>query len=134
MREVSLPHGLGEVHAKLLAYQPNAGERYYTLSAAHVSSGERMIEVRVVAPSGESCADIVVTQEWPDGHESFATDAAGKVTFHLGPGSRFSPPRGGPHRVYVGVPEALMSDVVYSLGSPNGQALSYQLTFREMSG
>ncbi|MCA1553405.1 MAG: hypothetical protein LC737_03410, partial [Chloroflexi bacterium] len=126
MREVSLPQALGEVHAKLLAYQPNSGERYYSLSAAQVRGGERAIEVRVFTPSGEPCTDMVVTQEWPDGHESFATDDEGKVTFHLGPGSRFVPPRGGPHRVYVGVPEALMSDVVYSLGSPNGQALCYE--------
>jgi len=75
---------------------------------------------------------VTVTQEWPDGHESFATNASGRVEFFLGPGSRFTPPRGGPHRVYVGNPESLQSDLVYSLGSPQGQAVVYQLSFKQM--
>ena len=81
--------------------------------------------------AGQPAAGAHVTQEWPDGHETLRTNATGQVTFHLGPGSRFKPPRGGPHRVYVGKPESLKSDLVYSLGSPGGQALRYELSFDE---
>ena len=118
-----------------MAYQPNEGEHYFALSdGAAISGAERKIVVTVLDANKQPLAEALVTQEWPDGHESFASDAHGQVTFFLGPGSRFVPPRGGPHRVYVGSPDTLQSDMVYSLGSPNGQAVEYQLIFRETAG
>ena len=63
-----------------------------------------------------------------------ASNVEGEVVFFLGPGSRFMPPRGGPHRVYVGQPESLHSDMIYSLGSPGGQAMVYCLVFRATIG
>ncbi|MBI5877209.1 MAG: hypothetical protein HZB53_06140 [Chloroflexi bacterium] len=134
MRTPEFPRALGAHHAKALAFQPDPGERFYALCEAHIAPGaEPVIIVRVQDAAGNLAANVYVTQEWPDGHETLRT-AAGQVTFHLGPGSRFRPPRGGPHRVYVGKPESLTSDLVYSLGSPNGRALSYELTFAETTG
>ncbi len=135
MRVAHLPHALKAVYAKVLAYQPDHGEHYFCLSDGQAAfGGERKIVVTLLASNDQPVSGVTVTQEWPDGHESFESDARGQVTFFLGPGSRFMPPRGGPHRIYVGRPETLESDVVYSLGSPNGQPTAYQLTFREMVG
>lgn len=134
MRSPEFPRALGAHHAKALAYQPDADEHFFALIEARIAPGdEPLIVVRVQDAAGRLSAGVYVTQEWPDGHETLRT-AAGQAVFHLGPGSRFKPPRGGPHRVYVGKPESLKSDLVYSLGSPNGRALVYELTFVETVG
>ena len=135
MRIADLPPDLKNVYAKSLAFQAEPGERYFALVESVVErAAERKIVVRVLDTGGHPLRGTAVTQEWPDGHESLQSDERGEVAFFLGPGSRFNPPRGGPHRVYVGLPELLNSDLVYSLGSPQGQALVYRFTFRETIG
>jgi hypothetical protein len=130
-----LPTELAAFYAKALAFQAESGERFFALVEATVTrTSERTIAVRVLDAGGQALAGVSVTQEWPDGHESLETGTSGEAVFFLGPGSRFVPPRGGPHRVYVGPPESLQSDMVYSLGSPHGQSLTYHLTFQETPG
>ncbi len=135
MRVADLPPDLKNVYAKVLAFQAEPGESYFALVESSVERAEEpKIVVRVRDARDRPINGMTITQEWPDGHESLESDASGGVTFFLGPGSRFNPPRGGPHRVYVGRPESLNSDLVYSLGSPQGKALVYQFTFREATG
>ena len=135
MRSVELSQELREAYAKALAYQPETGEVIFALAASQAtrSEGPRLV-VRLRDERDQPLAGTIVTQEWPDGHESLTSDTEGQVEFFLGPGSRFTPPRGGPHRVYVGQPEALHSDMIYSLGSPGGQPFLYKLLFRETKG
>ena len=135
MRTVELPQELREAFAKVLAFQPDAAELFFALTESQATrSAERKIVVRLRDERDKPVAGKVVTQEWPDGHESLESDAGGEVVFFLGPGSRFTPPRGGPHRVYVGQPESLHSDMIYSLGSPGGQSMVYELVFRATVG
>jgi hypothetical protein len=132
MRTADLPPELKAVYAKVLAFQAEPGERFFALCESSVSrTAEPRIIVRVLNEAGNPQPGVSVTQEWPDGHESPVSDAHGEVAFFLGPGSRFVPPRGGPHRIYVGRPESLNSDLVYSLGSPHGQFLTYVFTFNQ---
>ena len=134
MRTVDLPTELKAVFAKVLAFQAEPGERFFALCESTVSrTAEPRIVVRVRDSADNPMSGVSVTQEWPDGHESLPSDALGEVAFFLGPGSRFVPPRGGPHRIYVGRPESLNSDMVYSLGSPHGQAQTYVFTFNQMT-
>src|SRR5437870_5556172 len=103
MRTIALPSELSSFYAKALAFQAEPGERFFALVESTVTrTPERTIAVRVLDTGGQALAGIRVTQEWPDGHESLETGADGEAVFFLGPGSRFVPPRGGPHRVYVG--------------------------------
>ena len=135
MRTVELPQELREAFAKVLAFQPDAAELFFALTESQATrSAERKIVVRLRDERDKPVAGKVVTQEWPDGHESLESDGEGEVVFFLGPGSRFTPPRGGPHRVYVGQPESLHSDMIYSLGSPGGQSMVYELVFRATVG
>jgi hypothetical protein len=135
MRIVELPQDLRETFAKVLAFQPEAAELFFALTESQATrSEERKIVVRLRDERDKPVAGKVVTQEWPDGHESLESNAEGEVVFFLGPGSRFNPPRGGPHRVYVGQPESLHSDMIYSLGSPGGQPMVYNLVFKKTLG
>jgi hypothetical protein len=135
MRTVELPQELRAAFAKVLAFQPDAAESFFALADSQATrAGERKIIVRLKDESDRPVAGMTVTQEWPDGHESLESNGDGEVVFFLGPGSRFTPPRGGPHRVYVGRPESLHSDMIYSLGSPGGQSMIYSLVFRTTIG
>ena len=135
MRTVELPQELREAFAKVLPFQPDTAELFFALTESRATrSEERKIVVRLRDTHDKAVAGKVVTQEWPDGHESLESDTEGEVVFFLGPGSRFVPPRGGPHRVYVGQPESLHSDMIYSLGSPGGQSMVYRVLFRETQG
>ena len=100
MRSPDFPRALGAHYAKALAYQPDPGEHFYALADARIECGEEpLIVVKVRDAAGQPAGGAHVTQEWPDGHETLRTNAAGQATFHLGPGSRFKPPRGGPRTV-----------------------------------
>ena len=135
MRTVELPQDLREAFAKVLPFQPDTAQSFFALAESQATrSDERKIVVRLRDEQDKPLAGTLVTQEWPDGHESLASNVEGEVVFFLGPGSRFMPPRGGPHRVYVGQPESLHSDMIYSLGSPGGQAMVYCLVFKATMG
>ncbi|MFQ6014564.1 MAG: hypothetical protein ACE5NP_03880 [Anaerolineae bacterium] len=130
-----LPQSLKDVHAKLDLHEAKAGETWYQFNGGTVRLGHNMwIRVTVYDDKGVPQIGVPVSQEWPDGSETFDTDGQGLVTFYLGAGGKFYPPKDGPHRTYVGTPGSPMSDQVYSLGLPGGEHAEYALQFVRVAG
>lgn len=121
---------LQDVGAQVEPY-PDKRLRHYQLMSGQVALGGvcRAI-VLVRSHLGIPLAGVEVTDEWPDGHFTKFTDAAGYVDFFFGPESKFWPPNMGPHKIYVGRVKQPQSDVVQGVGLPEGQHADYQLVFQ----
>jgi len=130
---MDLPNQVKAARAKLQSVQAQPGQSFYGLTGATVVLDRNCsVTVYVLDKDGVPAAGLPIINQWPDGSENIPTGGNGQTVFYLGPGSRFWSPSDGPNTVYIGNVGQPVSDVLYSLGLPEGRHCEYTFTFREM--
>ena len=140
----AVPPALGTIGASATEGTPVAGQPFYRVSGASVRGGvSAFCKVTVIGTNGVPAVGAQVVNLFPDGNgEILLTDGSGVVSFNYGPASAFTPPGIGPFTVFLaggavkteGPPKrvsfaAKLSDMIVSLGDPNGQHTECYLQF-----